>query len=321
MAEQAGNPEALSPLEEKDVSAARPQEGKPVTQERDFAKEELQKRRQRMIEAAAKGQHRPPKGWKNGPRPAPQEEYDGEPGYGPRHRHRRHRAINWLMWRLAGVLTLLIVLIVLVGIFYPRVKNAVTVPNLSITVPSSLDELKPDPVMGYNKIDFTNAILGESRLRQELIVLEQDVQVTTQVSQALANIALFAKTQTLVSYGTGVYTVDLQGIDESAILVDENLQLVTMTLPHATLQYIDFDVTKTESGETRKALLAFGDIKLTAEQDLELKTIIHSTMEERLGTPAMLTKADEAALQKVSEIFSPLIYAVSPDFLFKAVME
>lgn len=277
-----------------------------------------QLRREAMMQAAAQQPNRP------GPR-KPREERDGGENDAPEkggRKRRRHGVGHGISIRLILILVLLIVLVVAVMLLYSSLKEGLKSPvsDLDITVPASLEGLLPDEKMGYNKIDFTNAILGESRERQELIVLEQDVEVTTQVSQALANIALFAKTKTLISHGTGVYTVSFHDVGESSIQVDEEKQLVTMTIPHTTLQYIDFDVTNTESGETQKALLAIGEIKLTAEQDLELKTAIHTSMEEKLSTPAMFTKADEAALKKVVEIFEPLVKAVSPDFVFKAVM-
>ena len=80
--------------------------------------------------------------------------------------------------------------------------------------------------MGYNKIDFSNAILGESRKKSDFVVLEQDVTVSTRVSQALANLALFEKSQVIRSYGTGVYVVDLSAlVKESDVAVDEVARL------------------------------------------------------------------------------------------------
>lgn len=225
---------------------------------------------------------------------------------------RRHFRFRRLKWILRGVLFLAAVLLVL--FLLPRVK-ALFSPQIDLSVPDSLSGMLPDETMGYNKIDFSNAILGESRAKSDFVVLEQDVTVTSRVSQALANLALFEKSQLIRSYGTGVYTVDLSQLTETDVTVDDTLATVTIFIPHATLAYVTVDLEKTEYEETKKSLFAFGEIKLTSEQTNVLEQSIDDAMRVQLDSEEMLQKADVHALSQTQKLFEPVVQAVAQDYI------
>ncbi len=236
------------------------------------------------------------------------------------YRRRRHGCrMGRLTRRLTGAAVLLALIIAVILIFWPRLQTALT-PNFAISLPDSLQGLLPDEKMGYNAVDFSNAILGESRERKELVVMEQDVEVTSQISQDLLNIALFAKQKIIRSFGTGVYTVDLAALCAEDIVLDEDTCIITVTIPHAGLSYVGVDVERTEFEDTQKALLAVGDIKLTAEQKHVLDQSVDTALHERLSDPALLTKADEIALNKARELFQAPVSALSETYVVKVVM-
>ena len=224
---------------------------------------------------------------------------------------RRFR-LHHLKWILRGLLLLAILIAAL--FLYPRIQ-AFFAPKIDFTAPDSLSGLLPDPTMGYNKIDFSNAILGESRTKSDFVVLEQDVTVSTRVSQALANLALFEKSQVIRSYGMGVYVVDLSALTENDVAVDETLASVTIQIPHATLSYVTVDLDKTEYEETQKALFAFGEIKLTSEQTNILEQNIEDAMREQLTAQDMQEKADAHALSQVQALFEPIVQSVAPNYV------
>ena len=232
------------------------------------------------------------------------ERYDRE----PRGRLRFHH----FKWIMRGVVLLLVLIAVL--FLLPKIKDMIT-PDINIDIPDSLSSLLPDEQMGYNKIDFSNAILGESREKSDFVVLEQDVVVSTRVSQALANLALFEKSQVIRSFGTGVFTVDLSKLSADDIAFDPKLNLVTITIPHAALSYVTVDVEKTEFEETKKALFAFGEIKLTSEQQNILEQEIQKAMQELLETSDMLAKADTAALSQVLHLLEPVVKTLDPEVI------
>ena len=220
--------------------------------------------------------------------------------------------LHHLKWILRGIVLVAILLAVL--FLLPKIKDMLT-PDINIDVPDSLSGLLPDEKMGYNKIDFSNAILGESRTKSDFVVLEQDVSVTSRVSQALANLALFEKSQLIRSYGTGVYSVDLSKLTEDDVALDNELKTVTVTIPHAALSYLTVDVDKTEYEETQKAIFAFGEIKLTSEQTNLLEQSIETAMREQLSTEQMQQKADTHALSQVRSLFEPIVQSVAPNYI------
>ncbi len=224
--------------------------------------------------------------------------------------------LHHLKWIFRGIV--LVAILIAVLFLLPKIKDMLT-PDINIDVPDSLSGLLPDKKMGYNKIDFSNAILGESRTKSDFVVLEQDVSVTTRVSQALANLALFEKSQVITSYGTGVYTVDLSKLSEADIALDTKLNLLTITIPHSALSYVTVDVEKTEFEETKKAIFAFGDIKLTNEQLNVLEQNIQDAMKEQLTTAEMLAKADIQALSQVRKLFEPIVQSLAPEIAVSVV--
>lgn len=230
----------------------------------------------------------------------------------PRFRFR----LRHLKWVFRGIV--LVAIVVAILFLLPKIKSLLS-PQINIGIPNSLSGLLPDETMGYNKIDFSNAILGEARAKSDFVVLEQDVTVTTRVSQALANLALFEKSKVIRSYGMGVFTVDLSKLSSADITLDTELHVVSIAIPHAALSYITVDVEKTEFEETKKALFAFGDIKMTTEHQNLLEQNIRDAMTQQLSSADMLERADIFALSQVHDLFAPIVRAVASEFTVSIV--
>ena len=131
--------------------------------------------------------------------------------------------------------------VIAILVLLPKI-GALLRPSVEIDLPDSLGELLPDETMGYSKFDFSDAILGESREKSDFVVLEQDITVSTRVSQALANLSLFEKSQVIRSFGTGVYTVNLAALTSDNIALDRDQEQITITIPHAALSYVTVSV-------------------------------------------------------------------------------
>lgn len=202
------------------------------------------------------------------------------------------------------------IIALLLFIAWPRLSDMLfPQPETHVTA-----ELSEGAVMGNTTAEIDNAILGEARQKQELVVWEQDVQIESKISKALANLSVFEKTKTIHSFGTGVFTVDLGTFDESAIDVDERTRTVTISIPHAQLQYITKDLQKTEFEDTQHAVLGFGDVKLTQEQQNLLEQSIEDAMRAELESDECLADADKAALLVVYDVFQPLIAQVDDTY-------
>ncbi len=180
--------------------------------------------------------------------------------------------------------------------------------------------IENNDILGYTAADFQDAVLGAASEHQELVVMEQPLSISTTITKAgLANLPIFSKMKDITYFGTGVYTVDLSGMDKKHVLVDENQNTVMILIPHAKLQYVNTNLDLTEFEDTENGLLAFGDIKLSAEETKLLETTVYNSMEERLSEKELLEEADRFAKLKTWEIFQPLVTAVSP--AYKTVIE
>ncbi len=214
------------------------------------------------------------------------------------------------------------VLIGAVGVFLLTRSAPVSTAEQPAPIPAEQADvlIDSDGVLGYTAADFQEAVLGCASEHQELIVMEQPLSITTTITRAgLGSLPIFSKMKEVTYCGTGVYTVDLSGLNEDRILVDEENCTVTIRIPHAVLQYVNTDLSKTQFEDTEQGLLAFGDIKLTAEETNLLERAVHDAMQERLDQAELYEEADRFANLKTWEIFQPLVTAVSP--LYKVEIE
>lgn len=211
--------------------------------------------------------------------------------------------IGGLRFTLPIILVLLVLLIAATSFLIPSIRDALGIGSW----PTAFQDLLPEELMGYNETEISDTILGKTQDKGELVVMEQEVTTKMELTRALWNVPIFKKTKTVYSHGVGGFSVDLSKITEGGLSWDSSTKAMTITIPQATLSYIDPDFSKTEFGDTEKALLAFGDIKLTQEQQNVLNVEIEEAMEKALNTEARLRVANIKAKQKVGELLRPLV--------------
>ena len=177
------------------------------------------------------------------------------------------------------------------------------------------DNVIEEHLTGYTAIDFKDAILGEAQGHQELIVMEEPMQLTSTLhKEGPWDLEVFRRTKNVTYYGTGVYTVDLSKLNSGKIRVDEASKKVIITVPHAALQYVNPDFSKIEFEDTEMGLLAFTDIRFTAEEQAALEISMTEEMRTLLSSAELMKAADDFAVMKLWDLFQPLVSAVSPDY-------
>ena len=211
---------------------------------------------------------------------------------------------------IIAIVTVAVLVVVFFNFVWPQI--APMVDNNSGVVFTSGSTTHGE--LGTNDVDFTTPILRESRTRRELVVYEQDVETSSTVSSTPANIELFKKSTTVHSFGTGVYTVDLSAVGESSVVTDTEKKTVTVTVPHACLQYITEDLDRTEFEQTERGLLAFGELTLTQQQQTALKQTVMDQMRAELTTESCYAKADVAALDVIYDLLSAVVKKVDPTY-------
>ena len=177
-----------------------------------------------------------------------------------------------------------------------------------------------DSIFGYTAADFEEAILGDASQLQKLEVYTQKVSdVSVITDTGLLNWGIFTKNQLITYNGTAVYTVDLSALRSTDISFNEEEKMITLKIPHAVQEEINIPEDEIQFGDTTKGLLAFGDIKMTAEQAMKVQAEARKKMEEKLALDNVLQTADRFAKLSVWEIYSPIIKSVAKDYTLEVV--
>jgi hypothetical protein len=116
-----------------------------------------------------------------------------------------------------------------------------------------------------------------------------------------------------------VYTVDLGQLRKSDISFNEEEKLITLKIPHPRQEPLNIPEDQIMFGDTTNGLLAFGDIKLTPEQNRDIQAEARQKMQEKLDTSNVLDNADRFAILSVWEMYSPIIKGVAKDYSLEVV--
>jgi len=173
-------------------------------------------------------------------------------------------------------------------------------------------------IFGYKVADFADAILGDEEQLKKLEVYSREVSDVATLTQAgLFKIKAFSKYQVITYNGKAIYTVDLSGLSADDITLDEETKTVTMKVPAPVLEPINIPSESIQFGEVEKQAFAFGDIKLTPEQQAEVETQAKERMLKKLKEENVIEDAKKAAGHSIWEIFQPMISNLSSKYSLK----
>lgn len=169
--------------------------------------------------------------------------------------------------------------------------------------------------LGYTAADFADVVLGDTAVPRKLIVYTVQVSDVVEISKTgLANLALFTKTQFVTYHGTASYVLDLSNLNEYCFSVDNEARTVTMTVQHAKLDSINIPADQIEYGDVERGFLAFGEIKLTPEEQGSIEVEVRKKMEQKLVDDNVNADADRFAKVALWEIVQPIVSAVAPGY-------
>lgn len=173
-------------------------------------------------------------------------------------------------------------------------------------------------IFGYKAADFAEAVLGDEEQLKKLEVYSIEVSdVATLIQTGLFNIKAFSKYQLITYNGKAVYTVDLSGLTADDITLDEETKTVTMKVPEPQLEPINIPSESIQFGDVEKEAFAFGNIKLTPEQQAEVETQAKARMLEKIEAENVAEDAKVAAEHSIWEIFQPMISNLSSKYKLK----
>lgn len=180
--------------------------------------------------------------------------------------------------------------------------------------------LENNSIFGFAVVDFQEPVLEKAVQQRLLIVEEQEAYVGTSVTETgLFNLGVFNKEQMLTIHGTGQYTIDLTQVKARDISLDEENYELTICIPHAKLHNVSYDPEKTEIGDLQRGWLAFGDLKLTAEQQNVFEVGAKQELEAKLSESERFAEADRFAKLEAYEMYQAIVRTISP--AYKVVIE
>lgn len=223
--------------------------------------------------------------------------------------------------RRSSLISSIVILVVIlaVGYFaYVKITEMFSLENI-LALESSIDDhdlaLENHGILGYTAADFQEAILGDSQQLKKLEVYTTEISDVAEITKTgLANIKAFTKCQTITYNGYATYTVDLSKLDKDSILFDEDNKKITILIPHCKREEITIPSNEIEFGDTTKGLLAWGDIKMTAEESAKVQTTATEKMKAKLDETGKADEADRFAKMSVWELYQPVITGVSPEY-------
>ena len=175
-------------------------------------------------------------------------------------------------------------------------------------------------ILGYTAADFSEPILSDQSKLKKIEVLSYQVSDAMTITNAgLFKLEVFSKTQLITYHGTAVYTVDMSGFNRNNLLVDNNNKKVVMIVPHAKLEPINISSEDMEVGDVEKGVLAFGDLKLTVEQQRQLQNEVTQKMKRKLIDDNIQEEANKFARQVIWEMYQPLITSIAPGYTLDVV--
>ena len=220
---------------------------------------------------------------------------------------------------LLSILPVLIALALLAYFVIPKVEMLNRKFNSVFHIDDSIvnhdSTIDNDGIFGYTAADFEEAVLGDSGRLQKLEVYQQEVSDVSQITDTgLLNWGVFTKNQLITYNGTVVYTVDLSTLRKGDIIVDDENMTITLRIPHAVQEEINIPEDQIQFGDTTKGLLAFGDIKMTAEQAAQVQSEARKKMQQKLDDDKVIETADRFAKLSVWEMYTPIIKGVAKNY-------
>lgn len=196
-----------------------------------------------------------------------------------------------------------------------------TVKNMPFWQSERSEQNEPDDIMGYKDSEITEIIAGENRELKQLIVYEQDLEASMDITDMFLNIEWFKKKQTVHLSATAEYIVDLSKINSYGISVNRNDRVITVTIPRAELKNVVIDFDKTTFDDIERNIFGWGDIKLTPEQTNEVEKDLQAALLEEASETPYLSAADMAAMRQVEAAYRKVLTNLHDDVEIIAVLD
>lgn len=170
------------------------------------------------------------------------------------------------------------------------------------------------------RVSFSDVILSKPNETRKLVAYE----VTGDVSYTIEDRMLDSldwdptkKYQTVTYKGKGSFVVDLDKLNKSNIIDDEENKILTIKIKHPYLDTIEIDPDKVEIGSQKSGFFTIGSIKLTVQDYNTIEKELSKRLCESFNEASNGQKADDLAKKAVYDIYEPVVRAVDSRYQLK----
>lgn len=168
--------------------------------------------------------------------------------------------------------------------------------------------------------DFSDVLTEQFSRESDLVVWSADASVSVDLKEiGLMDFNIFNKTQRITYKGTGRFYVDLSALGRHSIRLDNDNATITIEIPHAELAEIEIDPDRFIYEEAEKGLLAFGELKFTAQEYNGLETECKRRIRDAVDIQENRQTADKRAVEEMTKLYEPIVKAVDDTYSVKIV--
>lgn len=164
-------------------------------------------------------------------------------------------------------------------------------------------------------VDFQEPIVTAHGKETKLIVHRADVKEKISIAdEGLGGWKWTSAYQDIVFKGHAEYTVDLSRLTEKDFMVNNETKELTVRIPYAVLSLINIPDDEMEFHETKSGWLHANNIKLTPEENSQIRLKAEQLMKAKLIDDNIIAAANDDAKIVVGNLLSATVNAIDPEF-------
>ena len=202
------------------------------------------------------------------------------------------------------------------------------------SIPTKDDDKFADNVAGQIRKEMKDnqIVISVSKGRRTVAEFKEPILLTHgKESRLIVHTARLSETISLASEGLGgwgwtsayqkieytgevQYTVDLSKLSEEDFVVNNELKTLTVRIPYAVLSPLNIPDDQIKFHDVEKGWAAPKDIKMTAEENAQLKIQVSEKMKAKLIDENILAHANKDAKKVVAELLTATVQSIDPEF-------
>ena len=174
------------------------------------------------------------------------------------------------------------------------------------------------------EVQFSDVLLSDHKEERKLIVSTQKAKVSIKLTDRVCkylDIKALEKSQTVSYKGTGIFAVDLKDLKADDIIQDSKNKTLTIAVKRPALEAIEINPDEIKIDEVDTGLLAWGKIKLTYSDYVEIEKELREKLKQEFDTAENGQKANEIALRMVKEIYEPIVKAIDEQYTVEVIFK